>query len=293
MNHERYTQTSFWFERYSKTEYTKYVQIEATIFWSYYIAAKYRDLVEVGNTKEANIFIDKHRSEIINKMTTALATIKEWSNAPSCMRFLLTGSYKVAGDYLSHSIKMSDKINFHKIYGVEIEENLDVILESIEKEQNFMRMYAQHTDEADISSLYYKWLNKYDESIKYLGRVIDNDTWNEFIQYCLKYIPVSLPAEEQIKTSAEACISHLEVFPSVKNEVTQKFVNLWLQLFNSSAQHNRSLLFLASSKKFPSDNELNKYESLLVEAKTTLFNSSIPLANLLLDENIYSRPFLK
>ena len=277
-----------WFEKHSKADYTKYVRIEANIFWSYYTAAKYRHLVDYGSTKEAKDFIDSYRVEVAKKINSAQKCIKEWTNIPSDMRLLLNGAYNETSAFISSSIEMSDKICFHKKYKVAIEEPLDDIVNSIERGQSYKRMCSQITDEFYINSLYNKWLYIYDEAITHLFMVTDITSWESFRGYCLRNIHGSLPTQKQIEASALAVIRHLEIREDMINEVAQKYTNLWLQMFNSSFQFNRFFLFWANKKDLPSEECLDQCESLMFKATKNLFNSCIPLVNLLLCDDIYS-----
>ena len=42
------------------------------------------------------------------------------------------------------------------------------------------------------------------------------------------------------------------------SEVAQKFTNLWLQMFDSSFQFNRSLLLMTDMKEHPTEEYLNQ-----------------------------------
>jgi len=74
---------------------------------------------------------------------------------------------------------------------------------------------------------------------------------------------------------------------AVKNEFARKFTNLWLHLFMSSAQYNRSLRLLLNSQDFPTERDLRQYEAGLTEAAAKQFDSSILLANMFQNEEIY------
>ena len=118
MNNEVYPSSGYWFEKHSKAEYKKYVKIESNIFWFYYIAAKYRHLVEYESSNEAKDFIDRYRVEVFKRINSARAWSKEWTNAPSDIRLLLNGAYKETWAFISSLIEMTDKISFHKKYNV-------------------------------------------------------------------------------------------------------------------------------------------------------------------------------
>jgi hypothetical protein len=288
MNYESCKTSRYWFEKHTKSDFTRYAKILAKICWSYWIVVKYSHLADLGRTKEAEGFIEGYRDEVFKKMSSASNNINEWDNAPSDIRALLMAIYKSTETFLSGSIEISDRINFHNKYGVKIEEPLDDLLGKMEKEQYLMRMYAQHTDETDLNSMYYKWANAFYETIKHLGLVGDNNSWETFRRYCLENMRGTLPTQGQIESSAAATIAHLEIEDDVRSELAQKYTDLWLQLFMSSAQFNSSIQFLVSSREFPSDNDLKKYESLLEEATSKQSDSSITLANLLLSEEIYT-----
>ena len=96
-----------------------------------------------------------------------------------------------------------------------------------------------------------------------------------------------MPAREQIESSAAETIDHLEIDADVKNGFAHKFINLWLHLFISSAQYNRSLRLLLNSQDFPTERDLRQYEAGLEEAAEKQFDSCILLANLFQNEEIY------
>jgi len=54
-----------------------------------------------------------------------------------------------------------------------------------------------------------------------------------------------------------------------------------------SAQYNRSLRLLLNSQDFPTERDLRQYEAGLTEAAAKQFDSSILLANMFQNEEIY------
>jgi len=287
MNYENCLTNGHWYEKHSKLDFTRYTKIFTKICWSYWIVVKYCHLTDLGRTKEAESFIEEYRDEVFKKINSAAININEWKNIPFDMKALLIAIYKSTETFLHGSLEMSDRINFHNNYGVKIEEPLDNILETIEREQYLMRMYAQHTDEGDINSMYYKWANVYYEAAKYLSSANDINSWEVFRRFCLENIRGTLPRQKQIESSAVATIAHLEIKDSLKAKLAQKYTNLWLKLFISSARFNGSLLFLTHSKQFPSDNDLEKYESQVNDAATKQIETSITLANIFINDEIY------
>ena len=279
--------STHWFEKHTKSDFTRYTRIFAEMCWSYWVVAKYCHLTDLERTKEAEAFIEGCRDEVFKKISSAATNINEWNNIPSDMKALLVAIYKSTETFVCGSIEMSDRINFHNNYGVKIEEPLKDLEETMEKEQYLIRMYAQHTDEADINSLYYKWVNVYYEASKYLSSATDINSWEMFRRFCQKNIRSTLPTQMQIESSAAAAIAHIEIKDGLKTGLAQKYTNLWLKLFTSSAQFNHSLLFLTHSREFPSDNDLKKYELLVNDAATKQIEISITLANIFINDEIY------
>ena len=284
-NHET---NSHWFEKHSKQDFTSYTKIFAKICWSYWIVGKYSYLTNMGRTKEAEVFIEEHRYEVFKKVSSAASNINEWINISSDMRLLLLAIYKSAETFLNESIEMSNRINFHNKYGVKIEEPLDNLLETMEKEQYLMRMYAQHTDETDLNFMYYRWANAYYEAYKYLSSVKDNNSWEIFKRFCLKNIPGTLPTQELIEHGVMATIAHLEIKDDIRNDVARKCEHLWQRLFMTSAQFNHFLMFLAGSKEFPSGSELDKAELHENEVIAIQIETSIAVANIFINDEIYT-----
>jgi len=278
---------SHWFEKHSKCEFTRYTKVFAKLSWSYWMVAKYGHLTDLGRTKEARDLIEEYRDEIFNKMNSAVSEINEWNNAPKDLRVLLLAIYKSTEIFLSDSIEIFDRINFHNNFGVKIEQPLNDLLETLGREQYVMRMYSQHTDEADLNSMYYRWANVYYEAIKYLNSVTDINSWASFRRFCLENVLEILPKRKQIEASAAATFQHLEIKDDLKTSLAQKYKNLWLELFVSSAQFNHSLLFLIRSKEFPSEDDLKKFNSLVDEASTKQVETSITLLNIFINDQIY------
>jgi len=288
INNDKLITGGHWFEKHPKQDFTRYTKIFSKICWSYWIVAKYSHMTNLGKTKEAERFIEEHRNEVFKKVSSAASNINEWINISSDMRLLLLAIYKSAETFLNESIEMSNRINFHNKYGVKIEEPLDNLLETMEKEQYLMRMYAQHTDEADLNFMYYRWANAYYEAYKYLSSVKDNNSWEVFRRFCQKNIPGTLPTLVQIEHSAEATIAHLEIKDDIRNDVARKYEHLWQRLFMTSAQFNHFLMFLAGSKEFPSYSELEKAESYENEVTAMQIETSITVANIFINDEIYT-----
>lgn len=288
MNVERYEASDRWFKKHSKSDFTKYVKINSKINWAYWIVAKYSHLTETRRTKEADKFIEKHRIEIVQKIHSAEIDIEEWHKAPSDIKKLLFATSESTRLFISHSIEVSDSINFHNKIGIVKEEPLDDLLDTIDREQHLMRLYAQHTDEVDLNAMYYKWAYAYYETIKHMTTIGGFDSWIAYRRFCMKSLRGSLPTRAQIISSAAETIGHLNSNDDIKDELTQKFTNLWLHLFVSSAQYNRSLRLLISSPDYPSEEDLREYEAAMEKAAARQFDSCILLANLFLNKEIYS-----
>ncbi len=276
-----------WFKKHSKSDFTKYIKIGSKINWSYWIVAKYCHLAEIRKTREADKFIERHRVELIKKINSAVEDIEKWNDAPSDLRILLVATSGSTKSFISHSLEVSDSINFYNKLGIIKEEPIDELLDTIDREQYLMRLYAQHTDEIDLNALYYNWAYAYYETIKHMNTIGDMDSWKAFKRFCMKSLRGTLPAREQIESSAAETIDHLEIDADVKNGFAHKFINLWLHLFISSAQYNRSLRLLLNSQDFPTERDLRQYEAGLEEAAEKQFDSCILLANLFQNEEIY------
>jgi len=238
--------------------------------------------------READKFIERHRAELIKKINSALGDIEEWKDAPSDLRILLVSTSESTKSFISHSLEVSDSINFYNKLGIIKEEPIDELMDTIDREQYLMRLYAQHTDEIDLNALYYKWAYAYYETIKYMNTLSDIDSWKALKRFCMKSLRGTLPAREQIESSAAETIGHLEIDADAKNEFARKFTNLWLHLFMSSAKYNRSLRLLLSFQDFPTERDLRQYEAGLEEAAAKQFDSCILLANLFQNEEVYS-----
>jgi hypothetical protein len=286
-NYKYFETGTHWFQKHTRSHFTRYTKIFAEMCWSYWIVVKYCHLTDLGRTKEAEGFIEDCRDKVFEKIRKAATNINEWNNIPSDIKALLIAIYKSTESFLYESIEMHDRINFHSNYGVKIEEPLNNLLETMEREQCIMRMYAQYTDEADINSLYYKWANIYYEACKYLSSATDINSWEIFRKYCQRNLRGTLPSQEKIESSAAAAIAHIEIKDGLVNSLAQNYTSMWLKLFATSAQFNHSLLFLTHSKEFPSDKDLKTYELLVNDAATKQIETSIALANMFINDEIY------
>ena len=154
---------------------------------------------------------------------------------------------------------------------------------AIDREQQLMRLSAQHLDESDLNALYCKWAYVYYELIKRLNSVSDANSWRAFRIACWKSLRGTLPEQGLIESSAAATIGHLKVESKSKNKMIKRFTDLWLHLFTSSAQFNKALLILIKHRSFPSESVLQQFEQAIDIAARKQFDSSILLADLLLD----------
>ena len=272
-----------WFERHSSSDFTRYMTIEAKICWSYWTVSKYSHLVEQGRTREAESFIENNRAQIIKSLHSAGTDIEEWNEAPSDMRALLEASYQSSRLFVADSIDTSDSINFHHKIGLEKEEPIEDLMVVVDREQELVRLYAQHTDNADLNALYYKWVYVYYELFKNLNANIDVTSWRAFRRVCWKSLQGTLPKQELIESSAAATIDHLEIDLHRKHTLIKQFTNLWLHLFASSAQFNKALLNLIKHRDIPSDPVLQQFDDAIDRAANKQCDSSIMLAGLFLD----------
>lgn len=280
-NHLSLKSNGHWFEKHSRLDFTRYQTIEAKICWSYWTVSKYSHLVEQGRTREADSFIEKNRAQIIKNLYSAGTDIEEWNEAPSDMRALLTASYQSSKLFVFESIDASDSINFHHKLGLKKEEPIEELMVAIDREQQLMRLSAQHLDESDLNALYCKWAYVYYELIKRLNSVSDANSWRAFRIACWKSLRGTLPEQGLIESSAAATIGHLEVESSSKNTLTVRFTHLWLHLFTSSAQFNKALLFLINNRDFPSSLVLQEFEEAIDVAARRQFDAAIKLAELI------------
>jgi hypothetical protein len=257
--------------------------IEAKICWSYWTVSKYSHLVEQGRIREAESFIENHRVQIIKNLNSAGTDLDEWNEAPSDMRTLLEASYQSSKLFVADSIQTADSINFHHKLGLKKEEPIEELMDTIDREQQLIRLYAQHTDESDLNALYYKWVNVYYDLIKRLNSVSDENSWRAFRFACWKSLRGTLPEQGLIESSAAATINYLETDPDAKQTLTRRFTNLWLHLFTSSAEFNKALLNLIEYRKFPSTRMLDRFDHEVDSAALKQFESSILISNLLLE----------
>ena len=282
-NHLSLTSNGHWFEKHSRLDFTRYMTIEAKICWSYWTVSKYSHLVEQGRTKEAESFIENNRAQILKNLHSAGTDIEEWNEAPSDMRTLLKASYQSSKLFVFESIDASDSINFHHKLGLKKEEPIEELMVAIDREQQLMRLSAQHLDESDLNALYCKWAYVYYELIKRLNSVSDANSWRAFRIACWKSLRGTLPEQGLIESTAAATIGHLEVESNSKNTLINRFTDLWLHLFTSSAQFNRALIILIKHRNFPSDPVLRQFEQAIDIAARKQFDSNIMLANLFLN----------
>jgi len=275
-----------WFERHSRSDFTRYITIEAKICWSYWTVSKYSHLVEQGRTKEAENFIENNRVNIIRNLHSAGTEIEEWVKAPTDIRTLLEASYQSSKLYVTDTITTFDSINFHQKLGLKKEEPIADLITVIDREQQLMRLHSQHTDNADLTTLYYKWVYVYYDLIKNLNSINDVLSWRDFRRVCWKSLRGTLPQQELIESSAAATIHYLEVDATTKPALIEQFTKLWLRLFTSSAQFNRALLEFVRDRDFPSEGALQQFDFATNRAANIQFDASIMLADLLIDDSL-------
>lgn len=288
MNDVIYKTGGRWFEKHSKSDFTLYTKIMSRLDWSYWIATKYGYLAGKGSTKKAESLIDKYRDEISKNMRSAVTAIRKWDACPSDMKMLLTATSSRSNKYISHTIKSTDRVIFHNKYGVNIEESEEEFLNDMEEEQYLIRIFLQHTDEADLTHIYIKWVYVIYEIMKRLVQITDDKSWEITRIYCLENLRGILPIQRKIESSASATIAHIEIIDDMRSDISNKYTDLWLQLFMSLSQYNRAIQLFASSIEYPSDSDLERYMSQLDEAVSKHMESSIQLSKLLLSEDIYS-----
>jgi len=276
---------TYWFEEYSKSDFTKFTIIEAHISWAYWAAEKYGLLAERKDTSIAESFIQEHKKSIEERMGIAHESLSNWSDIPPIMKSILVQIFDSTGLSINSTLDFSDSVIFHKKLGLEKEEPITESLDKIDREQALIRTYNQFTDDLNLFSLYYKWVHACYGLIQEMYNIKDVKAWELFAKNCRINLKSKIPTKSTIGNAAIATVMHLEIQPYSKLKLADEYARQWSNLFRSASEMNEALLELTKSGEFPNDQSFPIFEEKMDKASISQHDASLAIAELIFNKS--------
>ena len=227
--------SQFWFHNYHKSDFSKFFLIDSYICWAYWGITKYRRLAEDESAEKARAFIDKHRVNIENSISTASALISGWSDAPQTMRVILEEDCRSTIEYIKDETGFTDSAIFHKSLGITKKESIDGAMTTIDRELRLVRNYLQLADRVSLKSLYYRWLHGIYSLFKGVEKAANCEEFQELTVGFEDFLDYPFPSRKEIHTALTAEINYLQIPESLKQELIKKLYVHWGRLFASAS----------------------------------------------------------
>jgi len=250
----------YWFEEYSKSDFTRFMIIDANINWAYWAVTKYSHYTEAKNIDAAQSFIREHKSTIEERMNFAHESLSNWSDVPQIMKSILANEFDSTTKYINETLDFSDSAIFHQKLGLDKEESTDKVLDVVDRELILARNYMQLTDEHNLNVLYTKWVSIWYGFIKEIFGVEDEKDWESFVKNCRIKLKSIIPTEYAVSDAAIATVKHLEIQPYSKLHFTDEYAKQWKRLFRSTSDFNKILLDLTSHKESPDEQAFQVFQ---------------------------------
>jgi hypothetical protein len=271
----------YWFEEYSKSDFTRFMIIDANINWAYWGVSKYSRYVENKNIDAAQSFIREHKSTIEERMNIAHESLSNWSDIPQIMKTILVNDFDSTTKYINETLDFSDSAIFHQKLGLDKEESWGEMVNAMDRELILVRNYIQLTDEHNLMALYCKWVFIYYGLMEELSNIKDMNGWELFAKDCQLKLKSIIPTDYAISNAANATVMHLEIRPSLMAMLTDEYALQWKRLFRSASGFNGLLLDFTSHEEWPSEQVLD--EGVLSKIAVLQVDASLAISELILN----------
>ena len=221
----------YWFEKHTRSDFTKYALIDSYINRAYWTASKYNLLIESVPLDTSQAFIQKHRSSIEGSLKTAGQYLSNWNNIPTDIKIILITTLENAAANIKEIIELTDSTIFHKKLGLEKKET-NWIEDFAERDRNTLKTYSQYTDNYNLVTLYHKWVYLW-----YGSMLNDDESTHIFLTgKNLNKLISLVPKKSIVERAAIAEAKYIEVRSSTNShEFVRKYTHEWVKVFLSAS----------------------------------------------------------
>ena len=227
----------YWFEKHTRSDFTKYALIDSYINRAYWTASKYHLLIEFVPSDTSQAFIQKHRPSIEENLKTADQYLSNWNDIPSDIKIILITTLENVVVNIKETIELTDSTIFHKKLGLEKKET-NWVEDNAEREKNLIKIYSQYTDNYNLTTLYNKWVYRWygamQENEESINIFLSGKNLNELMSL--------VPKKSIVESTAMVEAKHFEVRSGMNShEFVRKYTHEWAQLFSSASMMTEAL----------------------------------------------------